>query len=532
VLSSKIVTRGTARFGLPQPISIAPSALKAKVSLINTLPLRGTPIRDGSLILSASGRPVFVLQGDIPAYRDLVPGTSGNDVRQLEQGLERLRFNPGPIDGVFDAETSSAVARWYESAGCEAFGPTAEQLANIRMLEASLSEATKSKLAATAAAASAELAVQAARATAEHKSQVAAAEVEAKTGAQNRILADAAVGEPLAYQVAVATAAHAERVARADIAAKIADRALISLDPRSTLTTRNAADEQLDVARSALVTAKLQGQLSIRNAERDAKFALERDAKVAAEQLELALAAQKAAQLEGQLAVQAALNAQKLAEFDAMLTADRAARIAADLEIANHKTGVQVPVDEILFIPALPARVDEVNVLVGAPASGPVMTITDNQLAIDSALPLDAAPLVQPGMEVIIDEQALGIKARGVVHAVANTPGTRGVDGYHMYCEIRVVETPTPLQGFSLRLTIPTKSTRRVVTVVPISAVSLAADGKSRIQAKDHGALKTILVEPGLSADGFVEVTPLDARLEPGQLVVVGYKTIDSQETP
>ncbi|MBZ0170932.1 MAG: hypothetical protein K8E66_00990, partial [Phycisphaerales bacterium] len=37
VLSSKVITRGTARFGLPQVVSIAPSALKADAALITTL---------------------------------------------------------------------------------------------------------------------------------------------------------------------------------------------------------------------------------------------------------------------------------------------------------------------------------------------------------------------------------------------------------------------------------------------------------------------------------------------------------------
>jgi hypothetical protein len=155
------------------------------------------------------------------------------------------------------------------------------------------------------------------------------------------------------------------------------------------------------------------------------------------------------------------------------------------------------------------------------------MTVTDNQLAIDSSLSLDTAPLVRPGMIVDIDESALGIKAKGVVEWVANTPGTRGVDAYHMYFEVRVVQTPVPLQGFSLRLTIPVKSTNEAVTTVPVSALTFTADGKSRIQVQENGLLKTVLVEPGLSADGFVEVTPVEGRIEPGQLVVVGYKTTD-----
>ncbi|MGH8603007.1 MAG: peptidoglycan-binding domain-containing protein, partial [Gammaproteobacteria bacterium] len=124
VLSSNIVTRGTARFGLPQPISLAPSVLKANAAgLITTLPLLNTQFKEGDVMLTASGRPLLVLQGQVPAFRDLVPGISGKDVRQLEQGLERLGFDPGPVDGTFDQRTSAAVANWYTSAGYEPFGP-------------------------------------------------------------------------------------------------------------------------------------------------------------------------------------------------------------------------------------------------------------------------------------------------------------------------------------------------------------------------------------------------------------------------
>jgi multidrug efflux pump subunit AcrA (membrane-fusion protein) len=155
------------------------------------------------------------------------------------------------------------------------------------------------------------------------------------------------------------------------------------------------------------------------------------------------------------------------------------------------------------------------------------MSVTDNQLVIDSSLPLDSAPLVKPGMRVAIDEQALGIKATGTVTMVASTPGTRGVDGFHIYFEVRVDETSARLEGFSLRLTIPIQSTEGAVTAVPLSAVSLAADGTSRVQAQSEkdGKLEYVVVEPGLSANGFVEVTPVDGTLKPGQLVVIGYET-------
>jgi peptidoglycan hydrolase-like protein with peptidoglycan-binding domain len=421
VLSSNVVTRGTARYGLPQPISIAPSALKAdRTALITTLPAPNAQFKEGDVMLTTSGRPVFVLQGEIPAYRDLVPGTSGKDVRQLEEGLERLGLDPGPVDGTYDQQTSGAVAEWYTSAGHEPFGPTTEQLADVRALELALGDATKNKLAAASAAVTAALAVQAARTRADY--------------ANRAVVADLAI--------------HPDR--------------------------------------------------------------------------DLALAAVRSAELEGELAVRAAVDAQKIAEFEARSTAERADQLAAELADAKEELGVQVPLDEIVIIPALPVRVAEVTGVIGGQVSGPVVSVTDNQIVIDSSLPLDAAPLVKPGMPVAIDERALAIKAEGVVDTVADTPGTHGVDGYHIYFAVRVGETPSPLEGFSLRLTIPIESTKGVVSTVPLSALSLAADGTSRVQVENEGALEYIVVEPGLAADGFVEVTPVNGTLHPGQLVVVG----------
>jgi hypothetical protein len=225
--------------------------------------------------------------------------------------------------------------------------------------------------------------------------------------------------------------------------------------------------------------------------------------------------------------VRAAQEQQSLAEFDVKLTTERAERLASELAAARAKLGVQVPADEVVFIPSLPIRVHEVTASVAASASGPVMSVTDNQLSIDSQLPLEAAPLVKPGMKVAIDEQALGIKATGVVETVANTPGTRGVDGYHFYLGVRVETTPVLLAGFSVRLTIPIETSKGAVTAVPTSAVSLAADGTSRVLVDRGGKQEFVTVQPGLSTGGYVEVNFPDGQLAPGQFVVVGYKTAE-----
>lgn len=452
VLSSNVVARGTARYGMPQTISIVPSALKAKPGLITQVPLRNAELDEGSVVLTASGRPVFVYRGKVPAYRDLTPGLLGDDVRQLEEALSRLGYKPGPVDGSFDSQTSSAVAQWYEASGFEPFGPTLEQSAQLRALEREWGSAEKTRISTAAAAQNAPLAIRAARAKSEH----------------------------------------AKRQAAADIAAAISERAMIVADPRQPASARQAADLKLELAREAA----------------------------------------KATQLASDVAVQEAVDSEATLLREANLAANRADQLRAELESARRHIGIQVPADELVFLPQLPVRVEEVKAAVGQELREPVLSVTSKQLVIDSALALEAAPLVKPGMPVQIDEPALGVSAKGLVSLVDPTPGTRGVDGYHIYFQVRVTESESPLEGFSLRLKIPIESTRGSVTVVPLSALSLSADGTSRIQVQREGALEYIVVEPGLSADGFVEVTPLEGRLEAGQLVVVGYENLGGQGTP
>jgi hypothetical protein len=464
-LTSDVVTRGTARFSLPQSISIVPSALKPELGVITTLPLRSTQLNEGDIIFSTSGRPVFVLVGETPAYRDLVPGISGDDVLQLEDVLARLGFDPGSVDGTYDEQTSAAVADWYASAGWEPFGATAAQLATIRALEQELATAMNNKLATEATAATAPLAVEAAQSD--------------------------------------SWAAGSAAQATIDQLAAVRDQLQRDLVHAQTAPIPEGSNREMVQATIAVIM---------------------RDIAVAEANVAAAEAARGAAYTSGQAAIQAAMDAQTAAEREVQIAADLVAQITADLERARYDAGVKVPIDEVVFLPDLPVRVEQLLVAIGDTAGGPVMMVTTNQLIIDSSLPLAEAPLVKSGMPVIIDEAELGIQATGIVARVADTPGTNGVDGFHRYLEILVEETSSTLEGFSLRLTIPVESTEGMVTVVPVSALSLAADGSSRVQVENDGSLEYIVVEPGLSADGYVEVTPVNGSLTPGQLVVIGFE--------
>jgi hypothetical protein len=70
-------------------------------------------------------RPVTLLIGEVPMYRDLAIGDSGADVRQLEMNLVKLRFGGFETDRAFTASTAKAVRAWQRTIGVEPTGRVA-----------------------------------------------------------------------------------------------------------------------------------------------------------------------------------------------------------------------------------------------------------------------------------------------------------------------------------------------------------------------------------------------------------------------
>lgn len=192
---------------------------------------------------------------------------------------------------------------------------------------------------------------------------------------------------------------------------------------------------------------------------------------------------------------------------------------------SQSSAGVHVPADEVLFVGAVPIRVSELFLSLGEAVDGPVGSVTDATIAIDSSVPVESSGLIAEGMRVIIDEPDLGIEETGIIGRVASSPGTDGVDGFHVYFEVLVDGNPTSVVNASVRLTVPIESTDQEVLVVPVSALNLGPDGSSRVQRSVDGALEQVTVVPGLSAQGYVEVEPIDGELNPGDLVVIGFET-------
>lgn len=68
------------------------------------------------VIVEVSGRPILLLQGEIPAYRDLTAGDSGRDVRQLQEALRGCGYQVA-ADGIFGKQTEKVIKSLYADAG-------------------------------------------------------------------------------------------------------------------------------------------------------------------------------------------------------------------------------------------------------------------------------------------------------------------------------------------------------------------------------------------------------------------------------
>ena len=679
VLSADLIVRGTMRYSDPISVVLAPSLLRPPPALVSIPPVKGVTLNEGDVALVVSGRPVFVVTGAAPGYRDLGPGIVGEDVRQLEAALKRAGLNPGPVDGVFDAATGPAVAAWYARAGYAPFGPNELQRATLRLAQTAVSQATErllqarqadlvnrsgakaadivdAKAAVTAAeaaietaqsaadrdasrgqadlalkeadiqtkeadVANKEAAVQSATASmddARRRADLAAKGVNAATGLavtadQVALVQDALAEANGGVTVAEADLAAAEDVARtvraagqamvADAQAKVSAAGAVNVDGVSAQEVLNvytairAAQSGVLVAdatatkdnnvAAADVAAKRNllsaAKFKVTQAERRVELAKKgvdpatglpvatpgdlatsqlalKQAELALQQAAIALPPSRTALGASQgdrnatlhvVELAAAANIRAIAEARSRLGSARARLSALSLPGVGTKTlatavdvaqaevvrltkeltntvatiGVQVPANEMVFFPTMPLRIDDTKIKRGDPATADVMTVSGTRLSVDSSLLTTEAPLTRLDAPATIEAPEFSYTSAGHLSFVADKPGLRGTDAQHIAIEVTPDQTITQLVGASVRITIPTKTTNGEALIVPVSALSVRADGSTQLQIEDKpGSIRTVVVTAGLSAQGFVEILPVSGKVAEGDRVVIGTK--------
>jgi len=406
VLVSSVITRGDVKAG--QSVNVAPQVSGgeegAAGAVITKISVKaGDTLRNGQVLMEVSGRPVFVLKGKLPVYRDLRPGTEGEDVEQLQKALRALDHGTGAdTDGTFGAGTKSALESFYTDIG---------------------------------------------------------------------------------YDPRPAQDDDGEALKSAHDAVKSAERAL----------------EDAEDARDA--------------AEADTAGELRKGVDRAREDLTDAQST----------------YAETLAE-----------------------SGPMLPAGEAVFLESFPARVDAVQGSVGAAVSGTAMTLSAGELVVRAYVPEYQKGLLRAGQKVEIYSEISGVSARAKVSSVAETmtvPGQAvdgsasggnggtgsgagtGSDSGSGSGESGYLVQITPdealdaqLTGQDVRLTIEAASTGRKALVVPITAITSSADGKTIVTVVPAaGTEQRVEVRPGTTGDGFVAVEPVKTgALKAGDKVVTG----------
>lgn len=489
VLSSTIITRGDVRPETSTAIG-APVSVEGTAVVTKRVVTVGDVVAEGERVLEVSGRPVFVLEGDATIYRTLQPGMVGDDVTAVQTALARLGYQL-EATGVFDDATKLAVAALYADAGYDPIPTSAAFPADLAVAERAVTDA--------------ETAAHTARAD-------LAAAVEGPAGSEVAA-ADAAV-DAANSAVVDARATRVETVDQAEIALDVANASRDETQGRADATVEelNAANVAVHDAEITLAAAKRHGDAAVAAAE---------------DQLQVAvLARQELDERADTAALQAAVDAADAAVTDAR-------NALAELQRVNGPTVAQ---GEIVFVTTTPARVlstpataTDPNPVAGDGGGGDntavLMSLASGDLVVDVTVRPDQVGLVSTGQDVTLLDELTDTAYPATVVTIAEeaTTDTSGQLG-HRITITPATPLPDDLAGSNLRVTLTSASTGTKQLVVPVAAVTAAADGTTRVSILDDtGTPIDVEVTAGLSADGFVAIEPANPDLlDADSAVIVG----------
>ena len=208
------------------------------------------------------------------------------------------------------------------------------------------------------------------------------------------------------------------------------------------------------------------------------------------------------------------------------------ARAGDTLNDARDGALAYLPAGEVLYLPGLPRRVDEISVKRGSSITGPVMRVSGATLVISGSATASDAALLAVGAPAILampdgDQPATITSVLPTEPASGAATSSAPASGRFTVLfapDALTDEQIQAVQGSNVRVRIPVSSTDGEVLAVPLAALTAGPGGESRVElVSGADDAKTVLVEvtTGLAAEG-VEITAVDGSLAVGDLVVVG----------
>ncbi|MER6915323.1 peptidoglycan-binding protein [Streptomyces sp. NPDC000594] len=88
----------------------------AVAGTVTVAAVKGATVRRGQALYELDDKPVSLLYGPVPAFREMKVGSRGSDVLQLERNLAALGHGAGVlVDPFYDEATEAAVERWQKT---------------------------------------------------------------------------------------------------------------------------------------------------------------------------------------------------------------------------------------------------------------------------------------------------------------------------------------------------------------------------------------------------------------------------------
>ena len=234
-----------------------------------------------------------------------------------------------------------------------------------------------------------------------------------------------------------------------------------------------------------------------------------------------------------------------------------------------------VPMTDVIFMPSLPAKVIAVKGAKGQQPGQPFLELAARgSLALTGELSPAYAAQVKPGLKVKLFDEVTGIRAAGTIAEVgtattiapvgtivnvgggsasvsaagsagsgsagsgstgsgstgaaagSGNSGSAANPGATPFIPLTVNPSnplPAALNGENVLVTVDTGRTEGPVLTVPVAAIVTTGSGTSYVTvAGGHGKQTQVPVTPGISENGYVQVTPVTAgKLGAGDSVVV-----------